>query len=32
MTKPLMKSTLAAALALSLAAQAEVSLTPMKGT
>ena len=32
MTKILMKSTLAAALALSLAAQAEVSLTPMKGT
>ena len=34
MTKSLMKSTLAAALALSLnfAAQAEVSLTPMKGT
>lgn len=32
MTKILMKSTLAAALALNLAAQTEVSLTPMKGT
>ena len=32
MTKILMKSTLTAALSLSLAAQAEVSLTPMKGT